>query len=184
MAARAVLPPVRLGIHSAARASFECLLVRLASLHSLSLKSSTPSVKRLAQTKKKGVRTSQSGASIVIDEPVDGVQGLGTAASTATKVADVQGPDTADSTATKVADVQGHNSALNTSAQPVDVLQAPPPVQEDLKSPEDCTELNNLNYHPSMRDVIITGAEDVIIPVSTLDVFAGVLTCLRNSLTT
>ena len=136
-----------------------------------SLNSSTLSVKRLAQSKNKGARTSQSGASIETDKRVDGVQGPGTADSTATKVADVQEPDTADNTATKVADVQGHSYAPNTSAQPVDVLQAPPPAQEHLKSPEDCTELNNPDYHPAMRDVIITGAENVIIPVSTLDLF-------------
>ena len=37
VSAHAVLPPVRLGIHSAARASFECSLARLVSLHSRSL---------------------------------------------------------------------------------------------------------------------------------------------------
>ena len=117
------------------------------------------------------MRTSQRGASAEIDEPVGGVQEPGTASSTATKVADVQGPSTADSTATKAADMQGHNPAQNISALPVDATQAPHPAQEEMTSREDCPVLNNLDYDPSKKDVITTVAENVIIPVNTLDLF-------------
>ena len=156
--------------------------------HRESFFSATPAGKRPAQKVKKSARTSQLRASIETDEPVDGAQGLGTAKSTPTKVADVQGrnfalntsarrvggaqgPDSAENTPMKVADVQGRDPALNTSARPVDMTQAPFQAQEEMTSHEDCPDLNknNCDYHPSMRDVFITGAENVIIPVSTLD---------------